>query len=222
MLAHPTLIAQLPEGWLISKPAGWLTRPEARSPGVPSVLEWAGEKLADLGSGEIPLLVHRLDLQTSGVLCLARTAAGQAAWSAAFENRQVSKGYFLIAWGAPASPVFRIAEPLDGKSANTQVSVVARGRVDGQPCFAAEVRITTGRMHQIRRHLAGQGFPIWCDTKYGGATPDLQHGIARVALHAQWIQFPGGPRVQAPLPVDLQMARRAVEHGEQSNEQGEK
>lgn len=210
MPSSPQLIAQLNEGWIINKPPGWLTRPEDRSPGVPSVLEWAGEKLADLAAGEVPLLVHRLDLQTSGVLCLARTAAGQAAWSAAFETRQVAKGYFCIAWGSPASPVFKIDAKLDGKSAVTQVSVVARGTMDQRTCFAAQVRITTGRMHQIRRHLSGLGFPLWCDSKYGGAAPGPSGGIERVALHAQWLQFAGGPRFEAPLPADLITARAAV------------
>ena len=137
-------------------------------------------------------VVHRLDRDTSGVIVFARTAEAHRHLNAQFEHHTTEKIYHAIVCGVPEWHEKSIRQPLlpdgdrrhrtiidhrRGKPALTELLVMERFQHNA--LIQAVPR--TGRPHQIRAHLAAIGFPIACDTLYGGS-PLL--GIDRAALHA--------------------------------------
>jgi 23S rRNA pseudouridine1911/1915/1917 synthase len=150
-------------------------------------------------------LVHRLDIGTSGVLVAARTRASWEALRRAFGGGAIDKEYLALTWGAPVSsscdaPLAQrgkkvAVDAAEGLAAHTEWNVdQVLGAWRLMRCHA-----TTGRMHQIRAHLAYCGAPIAGDTLYGG--PELP-GVLGFFLHAAWLRLPGGTRIDAPLPPD--------------------
>ena len=196
---------------MVNKPAGWLSIPGRDSPdGKPSpypvLSEWASDdeaRFTGVPEGRV-WVVHRLDVETSGVMLFARSAAAHKQAGEWFMKHQVKKTYDAIAQGLPGAPVFRVNEPIEGARAVTQVEV--RERLQG--AFLARVRIVTGKRHQIRIHLANSGFPVWGDERYGGSMKiDLPGGplsVERVALHSAKLELPGGETFEAAWPEDFQ------------------
>lgn len=190
-------IIQITPLWLaVDKPAGWLTIP-GRDAAAPVLSDWARRE-----HGEI-WIVHRLDRETSGVVLFARTAEAHRQANLWFSRHEARKSYDLMAAGRPALPVFRINEPVEGQPSVTQVEV----RESWPGAFLARAMPLTGRRHQIRIHLAGKGFPLLGDPRYGGASEVRLRGeplpIGRVALHAAKLELPGGARFEAPWPSDF-------------------
>lgn len=186
--------------WLVvSKPAGWLSVRPTTPGSEPVLADWLQEKHGKLW------IVHRLDLQTSGVMLFAKTAEDHRQASFWFHDHKVKKTYELLAAATPPAPVFRIREPVQGKPATTQVEVRERF---GERAFLASAFPRSGRRHQIRAHLAHQGCPILGDAEYGGPLA-LELGgrrleVSRVALHASRLELPTGEVFEAPLPEDFQ------------------
>lgn len=175
-----------------------------------------------------PGLVHRLDKETSGCLVVAKHEEALRSLQAAFKSRRVEKVYLALVHGAP--PGERTLRTLHGRhprdrkrfTAKVQVgrAAVTHYRVLQQFEGAAllEVRLETGRTHQIRVHLSESGYPLLVDALYGGLkqkAPErirqAQEALGRLGLHAQRLSFPH-PRsgeilsVEAPLPLDFQRA----------------
>lgn len=184
-----------------------------------------------------PGIVHRLDKETSGVIIAVKTGHARSHLGRQFENREVDKEYFALVRGTPRFDQDRIDLPLgphpgdnikravreDGKRAVTIYNVI-----ESFGDFSAlQVKIETGRTHQIRVHLAHIGYPVLADTYYGPKDvvfpwelqgkkrpSDLEHPEAvlhRQALHARRIAFAHPSKderieVKAPLPDDLQTA----------------
>lgn len=158
-------------------------------------------------------LVHRLDVGTSGVLVAARTEAAYRALRDAFGKGEVAKTYLAI---TDALPVSRECEdPLAQRGDHVVVD-----HTDGLPAhtvFAIEragaqhalVRCTarTGRMHQVRAHLAHVGAPITGDVLYKGLPLE---GFEGFFLHAATLELPGVPKLEAPLPARFAAALAAV------------
>lgn len=144
-------------------------------------------------------LHHRLDQPASGVLALALSPLADRCLAAALRHRTAERCYLAVL----ASPVEQATwtAPIEGRSARTHVE--ALGPFRGlQP---VQVRIETGRTHQIRRHAAMAGAPIVGDQRYGG---EAGRGWPRLALHAVRLALPHpATGVQqtfiAPLPGDL-------------------
>jgi 23S rRNA pseudouridine1911/1915/1917 synthase len=178
-----------------------------------------------------PEAAHRLDKDTSGCLVVAKTEPALRALQAAFKARDVEKSYRALVHGSPPDrgeldtaygrhPVDRkrfSSRVREGKRARTRFSVL--GRTAGAAWL--DVDLLTGRTHQIRAHLADQGWPLFCDALYGGtrregpkADPAIRRAAAalgRQGLHAFRLAFHHpvtGVRVacEAPLPADLRAA----------------
>ncbi|MGN6110366.1 MAG: RluA family pseudouridine synthase, partial [Kofleriaceae bacterium] len=152
-------------------------------------------------------LVHRLDIGTSGVLVAARTQDTYHALRAAFGAGQIDKQYLAIIDGRPVSresdaPLAQrgrrvIVDYTDGLAAYTAFSVERTSGTHALVRCAAR----TGRMHQVRAHLAHVGSPIAGDELYGGAPLP---GIDGFFLHAARIELPLGVErlaIEAPLPA---------------------
>ena len=149
------------------------------------------------------LIVHRLDMATSGLMVLARGPAAQRALSKAFAAREVGKRYVAVVagrlqtpqegWGTIDLPIIvdwpnrplRIVDHQRGKPS------VTRWRVLGHDASGSSTRVelepVTGRSHQLRVHLRELGHPILGDALY--ASPDIQRQAVRLLLHACSLRF---------------------------------
>jgi 23S rRNA pseudouridine1911/1915/1917 synthase len=206
------------DDWIIvvDKPAGLVVHP---APGHPSgtlvnALLAIDPGLA-VGLGQRPGIVHRLDRDTSGLMVVARTDTAMARLRAQWQERSVLKVYQALVDGHPRQLAATIDAPIDRDPRDRKrMSVFGTGRaavshyrvVETLPRFAlVEVRIETGRTHQIRVHLSAIGHPIVGDHVYGGST---LAGLDRQFLHAGRLGFhhPGTGdwlELAAPLPSDL-------------------
>ena len=180
---------------LVDKPAGLLTAPTPESDRN-NLARLLQEKLG----GEI-LVVHRIDLETSGLLVFARTAEANRVLAERFREHDVERLYLAALRGVLAEDACTVALPVAGRRAVTHVTVVER--------FAAATlvrcRLETGRTHQIRLHVRHLGHPVLGDRRYGEASPI---DPPRMALHAAvlGLRHPRSGealRFESPWPEDL-------------------
>ncbi len=203
--------------WIaVAKPAGLPSRPgPGHDASALSVLE---AQLLIQGAACPPGVVHRLDLGTSGILLFSLSPEGHRALVDAFRTGQVQKEYLAITAGHPRPRRGLIDLPLrrnsSGLSAPDRWGSPARTRYQTQERFGASALVLaeplTGRMHQIRAHLAARGTPVLGDAQYGGA--GLRHfrpRPPRLCLHAWRLRLPAEiaeaePPIECGLPDDLE------------------
>lgn len=112
------------------------------------------------------LPVHRLDNPTSGLLIVAKTRTAQTILSRDLENKKIRKTYLALVHGyIPENIVY--SDTLDGKPASTEIQLLRHLEIDGQSFSIVKALPTTGRTHQIRKHLSMHGHPIAGDKEYG-------------------------------------------------------
>jgi 23S rRNA pseudouridine1911/1915/1917 synthase len=216
----------------INKPAGMTVHAGAgRTEGtLVNALLHHFAQLSRAGGELRPGIVHRLDRMTSGVLLAAKNDAAHLRLSAQFARRRVRKTYLALVHGslqkkeAPGRRVVvdgvqwtRLEMPI-ARDRRRRAKMTAKARegraaltdfrvIEEFPGFSLlEVRIGTGRTHQIRVHLSAIGHPVVGDTLYGAPA---QPALPRLFLHAREVVFthPSTGRtlaVQAPLPPDLE------------------
>ncbi len=229
----PSFRGRIPVLWedddllVLNKPAGLAVHPGTGvAPGC-TVIEMV--QAAFPGAGFAPELAHRLDKGTSGVLVLAKTRPALVAVQNEIRAHRSQKTYFALAEGSPSADrgeidtrLARIDSARGGAKAiparNEEVGREARTRwkvVRRLPEHTLlEVTLDTGRMHQIRAHLASIGLPLVGDDRYH---PDPSHnalGLRRPFLHAARFEvgLGGHPwRFEAPLPQDLEHALSLAE-----------
>jgi 23S rRNA pseudouridine1911/1915/1917 synthase len=198
---------------VVDKPAGLLVHPGAGHSGGTLVDALAG-KIAG-GDPERPGVVHRLDRDTSGLVALARSEEAYERLSALVRAREFERGYLALVAGKPRSLRGRIEAPVGrDRDDPTRISLETDAPREAVTHFELEERwpgyallrllLETGRMHQIRVHLAAVGLPVAGDPVYGVPAPPLE----RQFLHAATLSFPhpfGGERVEtsSDLPPDL-------------------
>ena len=182
-------------------------------------------------SGKRPHLIHRLDRDTSGVILTGRTQPAASFLGKAVQARRLRKTYLaIVAPGAPRPRGGEITSPLKrqeiGRESYMRVSddddpeaqearTVYRTLDANDEAALVELNPVTGRMHQLRVHLASIGRPIAGDARYGGALTLGSRTVPRLMLHARSLSFPhpdlSGPMtVSAPLPTDFDAVLAAV------------
>jgi RluA family pseudouridine synthase len=181
---------------VVNKPAGLASLPDGYDPSLPHVKRELEGKFGRLW------IVHRLDKETSGVLCLARSAASHRALNSQFEHHQVSKVYQALVFGNPEWQEQTSNLPLrvNGDRRHRTVVDLQLG-VPARTHFRVVKRLSgyclleaipeTGRTHQIRAHLTAYGLFIIGDRLYTPKTVQQQTGmllqsekIERMLLHA--------------------------------------
>jgi tRNA pseudouridine32 synthase/23S rRNA pseudouridine746 synthase len=145
--------------------------------------------------------VHRLDRAANGLMLVAHTKTTAAALSALFKNRAVEKCYRALLSGdfsGQPNPL-RVEKKIDGKEALSEISLLHV--IEGGERSLVDVRIETGRKHQIRRHLADLGYPIVGDRLYGTSKAD---GVdLQLSAHLLAFYCPvKNERVEYRLPIE--------------------
>ncbi len=202
---------------VIDKPAGLVVHP---APGHPAGtladgLRQRGTTWSQLGGDERPGIVHRLDRDTSGLLVVAKTEAAHRSLSLQLQRRTLGRVYWALVHGTFRESSGRIEAPIGRDPGHRQRMAVVDGGRPAITDFAVaermrrltrlEVRLLSGRTHQIRVHLASIGHPIAGDAVYGRRGDTL---CPRPALHAQRLTFlhpDDGHRCdfESALPSDL-------------------
>jgi tRNA pseudouridine32 synthase/23S rRNA pseudouridine746 synthase len=204
----------------LNKPPGLSSQGGRRGVNTLDELLWA---FAKPGKAR-PRLIHRLDRDTSGVILTAKTQPAAGFLGKAMMARKIRKTYRAIVTPGPPEPRAGTIEVAlrreeigreaymrpcapdhpDAESAFTRYHTVA----EGPGAALVQLEPETGRMHQLRVHLAHRGRPIAGDSRYGGALLVGGHAAPRLMLHAQALSFPhpggGTKRIEAPVPEDMQ------------------
>jgi 23S rRNA pseudouridine1911/1915/1917 synthase len=209
---------------VVDKPVGVAAHPSPgwTGPTVVGGLAAAGHRVATSGAAERQGVVHRLDVGTTGLMVVAKSESAYTVLKQAFRDRTVDKRYAALVQGHPDPTRGTIDAPIDRHPTHDyRWAVVAGGKpsvthYETVEAFRAatllDVRLETGRTHQIRVHMAAVRHPCVGDLTYG-ADPTLaaRLGLDRQWLHAHRLSFDhpaDGRRVEftsAP-PADLQRA----------------
>ncbi|MDB5057366.1 MAG: rRNA synthase [Chloroflexi bacterium] len=216
---------------VVVKPHGMVTHPAHAHPDG-TLWNQLVDLFAARGLPDHPRLLHRLDRDTSGLICVPKLPAAHRSLERALRAGRFEKRYLALATGrmedagtieAPLGRDLldrrRVCVRKDGQHARTHFRAIRRFH----DYTLLRISLDTGRTHQIRVHLAHVGHPLAGDTVYGDARPVCE----RLFLHADCLAFPHPAgkemvRCLAPLPADLKLAlcRLAVserEAGERSN-----
>ena len=221
---------------VLNKAAGMVVHPAAGTENdtlVNALLHHCQGQLSGIGGVARPGIVHRLDQDTSGVMVVAKHDAIHLALSRQVANRQIEKIYHAIVCGELASAAGEIDAAIARHPTHRKVMAVLAGGRSARTTYRTlerlagatwvEVRLHTGRTHQIRVHFKHLGFPIVGDAVYGrrqNLRLEELTGFAapRQLLHARRLAFThpeSGKRVafEAPWPADFRGALEALRGG---------
>jgi len=199
---------------VVDKPAGVVVHP-ARGH-ASGTLSQALAGVAGGGEEGRAGIVHRLDRDTSGLLVVARSAEAHRRLKHALQAREITRGYVALVEGRPPARTGTIEAPIGrDRRVRTRMSTDTDAPRDAVTHFAVaealprttllDVRLETGRTHQIRVHLQAIGHPVVGDPEYGTAG---RLGLGRQFLHAARLAFAqpftgASIDVDSPLPDDL-------------------
>jgi 23S rRNA pseudouridine1911/1915/1917 synthase len=218
---------------VVNKRAGMVVHPATSHQGgtlVNALLWHCGESLGGVGGERRPGIVHRLDKDTSGVLVVAKDEPTLVALQARFHAHELERRYVALVEGVVAERgTFSTRYGRDPRDRKKFSSKVTSGRravshwtvVERLPgATLVEVRLETGRTHQIRVHFKDAGHPLLGDRQYGRPPRDpflreVAHKLGRQALHAKVLGLPhpvdGRPmRWTADPPADFAAALDAL------------
>ncbi len=224
---------------VVNKPAGMMVHAGAGSTDdernrgtLVNALLFHFSKLSDVGGSLRPGIVHRLDKQTSGAIVVAKDDVTHRKLGDMFSSRKVSKTYLALAHGHLAKEDTTLTLPIardlvrrirmttrraDGRSAVSHVHVLERLTTPYGAFTLVEVKIETGRTHQIRVHLQSLGHPVVGDFLYGAPhvirRTDGGEGVLELErnfLHAARLEFTH-PRTDEELEMEAPLAAELVE-----------
>ncbi len=217
---------------IIDKPAGYSVHPTKGHPdhtianGLMCYMENTGQKFKIR-------FANRLDMDTSGILIIAKNPHAQDEIIRQMGSGKLKKYYLALTDGEPEEDEFTVNLPigmpdpgqaaraviLDGTGRECVTHVKVAERYGG--FSLCSIRLETGRTHQIRVHMSYLGFPVLGDPLYGRECPGL---IDRQALHASRVEFlaPDGARpvvIDCPLPRDMENAIKKIKSEAGQNKQ---
>ncbi len=238
---------------IINKPAGMMVHAGAGSTDdernrgtLVNALLFHLNKLSEVGGEMRPGIVHRLDKQTSGILVVAKDDSTHRKLGTMFSERKLEKSYLALVHGHLAKDKVtvslaiardlirrtrmttrRAASDPGARSAVSHVTVLERLSTPYGPFALVEVKIETGRTHQIRVHMQSLGHPVVGDFLYGAphrilANPAVKHDegleLTRNFLHAARLAFvhPQTSKlleIESPLPMELVAFLEALKAG---------
>ncbi len=235
---------------VLNKPAGLVVHPAfGHNEGtlVNALLYHCRHNLSGIGGELRPGIVHRLDKDTSGLMVVAKDDETHRHLSRQFSERSIQRTYLAVVWGHLRQKQGKV-ETFYGRSPTNRKKMAVRQEgklaittyrvIEEFPLLSlVEVKLGTGRTHQIRVHMAYLGHPVFSDPVYGGRSRKLstlkskEKAIAhryletlhRQALHAQTIGFVHPKTGEAlfftsPLPEDMErLLRVARESREEEN-----
>ncbi len=224
---------------VINKPAGMMVHAGAGSTDdernrgtLVNALLFHLAQLSDVGGSLRPGIVHRLDKQTSGVIIVAKDDSTHRKLGEMFSGREVSKTYLALVHGHVKRDDTTVTLPIardlvrrirmttrraDGRSAVSHVHVLERFTTPHGPFTLVEVKIETGRTHQIRVHMQSLGHPVVGDFLYGaphrilpltGGGEGLE--LTRNFLHAAEVAFTH-PQTGEEMDLEAPLATELVE-----------
>ncbi len=187
---------------VVNKPKGMVVHPGNGNPDgtlVNALMTICKDSLSGIGGEIRPGIVHRLDKDTSGVIVVAKNDKAHINLSEQIKNHEVEKTYIALVRGIVKEKEATINMPIgrnkndrkkmavekDGKVAITNFKVLERFPKDN--CTLLEVKIETGRTHQIRVHLSHIGYPVIGDTTYSNGKN--KWGVVGQCLHAKRLKF---------------------------------
>lgn len=204
---------------IINKPVGMVVHPAPGSPSKTFVnaLLYHCQSLNPSDFDTLrPGIVHRIDKETSGILIAAKTQQVHRELTQQFSKRLVEKTYLTICCGTPREGKYsvpikrdpndrkRMTTSEDGKEAISSFKILAKHK----ELSLVEVKIQTGRTHQIRAHLKSMNCPILGDSIYGSPTFNRRYEVTRQMLHAYTLKLfhPLSKKSlegTAPIPNDM-------------------
>ncbi len=185
---------------VINKPKGLVVHPAPGHPDgtlVNALLYHCGDSLSGIGGVTRPGIVHRLDMDTSGLILCAKNDRAHRLLSAQLSDRSLSREYEAILRGAPKEDSGKVDAPI-GRSPkdrkkmavtehNSRPAVTRYRVLERFPGYSyVRCALETGRTHQIRVHMAYIGHPVAGDPLYGGGS---ELGLKSQCLHARAIRF---------------------------------
>jgi 23S rRNA pseudouridine1911/1915/1917 synthase len=184
---------------VVDKPAGVVVHPAPGHRG-PTLAEALRGRAAGGPDPERAGIVHRLDRDTSGLMLVAKTEEAFAELQRMIKAREVTREYLALVSGHPDAESGTIDAPLGRDRARRTVQSTRTDRARGAVTHfrvlerfprtsLLEVRLETGRTHQIRAHLEAIGHPVCGDAAYGGAECGRRLGLKRQFLHSYRLMF---------------------------------
>ena len=205
---------------VVNKPKGLVVHPANGNPDgtlVNAIMAICKDSLSGIGGEIRPGIVHRLDKDTSGLLIVAKNDVAHVKLSEQIKNREVKKTYIALVRGFVPENEATINMPIgrstkdrkkmavikNGKEAITHFKVLERYATNNGSYTLLEIKIDTGRTHQIRVHMAEIGYPIIGDAVYSNGKNEF--GIEGQCLHAKSLEFKHPitrkeMKLEAPLP----------------------
>ncbi len=185
---------------IVRKPAGISCEADAK--GGKTICECVHDaQLANEPNTEMPLLCHRLDNQTEGILLLAKNEEIQAILMETFASRRIHKTYTCLVKGCPKPDHAILKDYLRKDEQTAHVKVYREPRkdtltiiteyqvIDGGDISRLKITLHTGRTHQIRAHMAHYGHPLLGDDHYGDYDLNKAHKARKLMLCATGLRF---------------------------------
>ena len=205
---------------VVNKPKGLVVHPANGNPDgtlVNAIMAVCKDRLSGIGGEIRPGIVHRLDKDTSGLLIVAKNDVAHVKMSEQIKNREVKKTYIALVRGTVPENEATINMPIgrstkdrkkmavtkNGKEAITHFKVLERYTTNKGSYTLLEIKIDTGRTHQIRVHMAEIGYPVIGDAVYSNGKNEF--GVEGQCLHAKRLEFKHPTtgkemKLEAPLP----------------------
>ncbi|MCQ2457048.1 MAG: RluA family pseudouridine synthase [Clostridia bacterium] len=194
---------------VVNKPQGMVVHPapgHATGTLVSALLYHCGDSLSGIGGVTRPGIVHRIDRDTSGLICAAKNDAAHASLALPLKDHSMARTYEAICLGRLPADEGRIEAPIGrSRTDRKKMAVVSDGRPaatnyrvlrvfeNGSAMSHVELKLETGRTHQIRVHMAHVGHPLLGDSVYGGGSTVFEKHhpgvLAGQCLHAKELTF---------------------------------